>query len=222
MCPLSFSLYDICRWSCWVGGANGCLSHREHCMLTPRLRPSQRRSGEGAHDSGVWKRSVRLENVMSVYLYICWWEHGSKTMCAVCTVCSQWRACRQRTGSWLRLWRDGCCSRLWLDSNRVANMTRQRLSAPRYTHTHACFLFLCHAVPYWCVSLVWIGHRCRHRQADLFLGFKAEPCARFMRWHGTICLISIYCGFLSAHNAWAVPLWGVFVEQECPVLLLKG
>lgn len=140
MCPLSFSLYDKCRRSCWVGGANGCLSHREHCMLTPRLHPSQRRSGESAHDSGVWKRSVRLENVMSVYLYICWWEHGSKTMCAVCTVCSQWRACRQRTGSWLRLWRDGCCSRLWLDSNRVANMTRQRLSAPRYTHT--CMLSL--------------------------------------------------------------------------------
>lgn len=141
MCPLSFPLYDKCRWSCWVGGANGRLSHREHRMLTHRLCPSQRRSGEGAHDPGVWKRSVRLENVMSVYIvYICWWEHGSKTVCVMCTICSQWRACRQRTGSWLRPWRDGCCSKPWLASNRAANMTRQRLSAPRYTYK--CMLSL--------------------------------------------------------------------------------
>lgn len=70
MCPLSFYLYDKCRRSCWVGGANGRLSHREHSMLTHRLCPSQRRSGEGAHDPGVWKRSVRFKNVMLVCVYI--------------------------------------------------------------------------------------------------------------------------------------------------------
>ncbi len=221
MCPLSFSLYDKCRRSCWVGGANGCLSHREHCMLTPRLRPSQRKSGEGAHDSGVWKRSVRLENVMSVYLYICWWEHGSKTVCCVYGLFSV-KGLQAEDGL-LAQALEG-----WVLQQAVTGLKQsgqhdqaETLCSQVHTHTHACFLFICHAVPYWCVSCVNRA-QVQTQTGWPVLGFQREPCARFMRWHGTICLISIYCGFLSAHNAWAVPLWGVFVKQECPVLLLKG
>ncbi len=141
----------------WAGLMAACHTENTACLLqgsAPRRENLERAHMTLVSEKGQW--DLRMS-----YQYICIYADGSMALklCAVCTVCSQWRACRQKTGSWLRLWRDGCCSRLWLDSNRVANMTRQRLSAPRYTHTHThtytlWFLFICHAVPYWCVSCV--------------------------------------------------------------------
>lgn len=204
----------------WAGLMAACHTENTACLLqgsAPRREGLERAHMTLVSEKGQWDLRMSCQ-------CICIYADGSMALklCVLCvrSVLSEGPAGRGRalgSGSGGMGAAAGCD---WTQTEWPIWPGRDSLLPG--THTHACFLFLCHAVPYWCVSLVWIRHRCRHRQADLFLGFKAEPCARFMRWHGTICLISIYCGFLSAHNAWAVPLWGVFVEQEYPVLLLKG
>lgn len=52
------SFPPVFRWSCSLGRAYGCMSHRE-CSLCPvRLLPMQRGSRESSYDTGVRERSV--------------------------------------------------------------------------------------------------------------------------------------------------------------------
>ncbi len=205
----------------WAGLMAACHTENTACLLqgsAPRRENLERAHMTLVSEKGQWDLRMSCP-------YICIYADGSMPLkrCVLCvrSVLSEGPAGRRRalgSGSGGMGAAAGCD---WTQTEWPTWPGRDSLLPGTHTHTHACFLFICHAVPYWCVSCVNRA-QVQTQTGWPVLGFQREPCARFMRWHGTICLISICCGFLSAHNAWAVPLWGVFVKQECPVLLLKG